>query len=52
MVLLSLSRLGGKFLAKLAGVSGVFVRLLRQFVGGQMIAFIMGRGGGRVGVGG
>jgi hypothetical protein len=52
MVLLSLTRLGGKFIAQLAGVSGVFVRLLRQFVCSAMIFFVMGRGGCGVGMGG
>jgi hypothetical protein len=51
MVLLSLTRFGGKFFAKLAGVYGVFVRLHGQLVRTEMIAFVMGRGGGKVGVG-
>jgi hypothetical protein len=52
MVLLTLTRLGGKFIAQLAGVCGVFVRLLRQFVCSEMISFVMGRGSGKVSVGG
>jgi hypothetical protein len=52
MVLLSLTRFGGEFFAKLVGVYGVFVRLHGQFVRSEMISFVMGGGGGRVGMGG
>jgi hypothetical protein len=50
-VFLSLTRFGGEFFAKLAGVYGVFVRLHGQLVRSEMISFVMGRGGGKVGMG-
>ena len=52
MVLLSLSRLGGEFLAKLASIGGVFMGLLGQFVGSEMISFTVGGCRGKVGMGG
>jgi hypothetical protein len=52
MVLLSLTRFGGEFFAKLAGIVGMLVRLHGQLVSSQMIFLVMGGGGGRVGMGG
>jgi hypothetical protein len=51
MVLLNLNRFGGEFFAKLAGVYGVFVRLHGQLVRTEMISFVVGCGGGKVGMG-
>jgi hypothetical protein len=52
MVLLSLTRFGGEFFAKLAGVYGVFVRLHGQLVRTEMISFTVGGCRGKVGMGG
>jgi hypothetical protein len=46
-----LSGFPGEFFGELEGVSGVFVRLLAEFVSGQMISFAVGYGSGVVGVG-
>jgi hypothetical protein len=46
-----LLRFAGKLFGELQSVSGVFVCLLAEFVGGQMISFAVGHGSGVVGVG-
>ena len=44
------SRFPGELFGELEGVSGVFMRLLAEFVRGQMISFAVGYGSGVVGV--
>jgi hypothetical protein len=43
--------LRGEFFFEFVGVQGVFVGLFAEFVGGEMVSFAVGRGGGGVGVG-
>ena len=44
-------RVAGKLFGELESVHGVFVRLLAEFMSGQMISFAVGDGSGIVGVG-
>jgi hypothetical protein len=48
---LSLARLQGEFFAKLAGVTGMLVRLHGQLVSSEMISFAVGGCRGRMGMG-